>query len=72
MLLAVKHFMEHAPYKSERPSAENLSEFLSKLVQLDDSSREWIFTNMAHLLVGFANYMNGTQTMAKVYLLQTV
>ena len=32
MLQAVKNHMENALYKCERPSAENLSEFIAKLV----------------------------------------
>jgi hypothetical protein len=46
MLEAVKYFMTTAPYKCERPSVENMSEFLYKLVSLDDNSRVWIFENM--------------------------
>jgi hypothetical protein len=61
--------MELAPHKCERPSAENMSEFIAKLCQLDNSAREWMFTNMLEVLTGFTNYMNGKDTMAKVYLL---
>lgn len=61
--------MVAAPHKCERPSAENMSEFIAKLCQLDDTSREWMFTNLLSVLTEFTNYMSGKDTMAKVYLL---
>ena len=72
MLEAVKNHMEVAFYKCERPSAENLSEFVAKLVQLDNVSREWIFNNMLSTLVIYSNYMIGKDTMAKVFLLKAI
>jgi hypothetical protein len=72
MLQAVKVHMETAHYKCERPSAENLSEFVAKLVQLDNVSREWIFNNMLPTLVMYSNYMIGKDTMAKVFLLKAI
>ena len=72
MLAGAKNFMELAPHKCERPSAENMSEFIAKLCQLDDTSREWMFNNILSALTEFTNYMNGKDTMAKVYLLQTL
>jgi hypothetical protein len=72
MLQAVKVHMDTAHYKCERPSAENLSEFVAKLVQLDNVSREWIFNNMLPTLVMYSNYMIGKDTMAKVFLLKAI
>jgi len=72
MMEGAKNYMELAPHKCERPSTENMSEFVAKLCQLDDTSREWMFANMLPVLTGFTNYMSGKDTMAKVYLLQTL
>ena len=64
--------METACHKCERPSAENLSEFVAKLVQMDKVSREWIFNNMLNTLIEYSNYMIGKDTMAKVFLLRAI
>lgn len=72
MLESAKNYMEMAPHKCERPSAENMSEFIAKLCQLDDNSRQWMITNTLNVLTEYTNYMNGKDTMAKVYLLQTL
>ena len=72
MLQAVKGHMEIGFHKCERPSGENLSEFVAKLVQMDNLSREWIFNNALTTVVGYANFMIGKETMAKVYLLRAI
>jgi hypothetical protein len=61
-----------ATYKCDRPSAENACECMMKLVQDNQQSRQYVFTDMVLVLSEYGIYMNTTDSMAKIYLLQSL
>lgn len=59
-----------AAFKCDRPSAENACECLSKLVQVSEEARMYVFKNMITIIAELGSYINTSDSMAKMYNLQ--
>ena len=73
MLQATMQFIELATYKCERPSGENASECLAALADYSADIRQAIFQDaVLHKVLSFGIYMKGSDSMAKLYIIQVV
>jgi len=65
----ISNYIKVATYKCDRPSAENACECLLKLVEDHQTGRFYVFNNMLLIISEYGNYMNKTESMAKIFLL---
>lgn len=67
---AVNNYIRTAVYKCDRPSAENACETLMKLALDSEDVRRYIYNEMVLVIAEYGIYMNTTESMAKIYLVQ--
>lgn len=68
----IQNYIVVATYKCDRPSAENACECLLKVVEDWPKAREYIFNKLIVVVAEYGQYMNKTESMAKIYLLQVL
>lgn len=66
---AIETYIKVASYKCDKPSAENACECLLKLVE-HEPVQQFVFTQLVSVLAEYGIYMNTTESMAKIYIVQ--
>lgn len=68
---AVETYIRVASYKCDKPSAENACECLLKLCDAEPVQL-FVFDSLVSVIAEYGIYMNTTDSMAKIYLVQTL
>lgn len=68
----MQNYVVVATYKCDRPSADNACECLLKLATDFAPAKEYVFGKMLLVVAEYGQYMNKTESMAKIYLLKVL